>query len=291
MRAWLVTLGFLLIIAAAPIPIAAQSTVDTLVAVDPGTRLELQNVHGDVAVRTWNRSAVRVVADVSSPRRVRIQRNGPVLEIDDERPRESDPIDYTLTVPAAMDLAIHGVDSDVSIEGAQGRVEVSSVKGDVRVRGGRTVVELSSVQGTVELAGASGTVEVQSVNSQVSVTDVSGDVTATTVNGSVRLSRVTSKSVEGTTVNGGISYDGTLSRDGWYRFTTHNGPIHLVVPQGTGATVQVSTFNGDLQASFPISITEAGRGKQIRFTLGTGGARIELDSFNGKIRLRRPGEP
>lgn len=291
MRVWFVTLGFLVVIAATPVTTVAQSTVDKLVAVDPGTRLELHNVHGDVTIGTWDRSTVHVVADVSSSGRVRIQRSGAVLEIHDERPSENDPIDYTLTVPVAMDLAIHGVNSDVSIEGAEGRLEVNTVKGDVKVRGGRTVIALTSVQGAVELTGARGSVEVQSVNSSVAVADVSGDLKASTVNGSVRLSRITSKSVEGTTVNGGIRYEGTLSSDGWYRYTTHNGGIDLVVPEATNASVQVSTFNGDLVASFPISITEAGRGKQIRFTLGSGGARIELDSFNGKIRLRRPGEP
>ncbi|MBA3583408.1 MAG: hypothetical protein H0W36_02565 [Gemmatimonadetes bacterium] len=294
MRIRFVCAGFVVIVAAAPAPVTAQSAIDTLVAVDPDTRLEVQQIHGDVTIGTWGRSAVRVVANVTERNRVRIRRNVSVLAIQDERPHGT-PVDYTLTVPAAMDLVIHGVDTDITIVDTEGRVDAQTVKGDIHVRGGRTVIELGSVQGKVDLTGARGSIEVQSVNQGVVVSGASGDVKASTVNGPIGLSRITSKSVEGTSVNGGIRYDGTLSSDGWYRFSTHNGGIAVVVPPGTGAIVEVSTFNGSLSASFPVSVgglPVAGkpRDKQFRFTLGSGGARISLESFNGSIRLVRSGE-
>jgi DUF4097 and DUF4098 domain-containing protein YvlB len=181
-----------------------------------------------VTIGTWGRSAVRVVANVAERNRVRIRLSGSVLDIQDERPRGT-PVDYTLTVPAAMDLVIHGVDTDITIVDTEGRVDAQTVKGDIHVRGGRTVIELGSVQGKVDLTGARGSIEVQSVNQGVVVSGAYGDVKASTVNGPIGLSRITSKSVECTSVNGGIRYDGTLSSDGWYRYSTHNGGIAVAM--------------------------------------------------------------
>ena len=56
-----------------------------------------------------------------------------------------------------------------------------------------------------------------------------------------------------------------------------------------GASVSLSTFNGDFDFDFPVTLTETrGGDKRFGFTLGTGSARIELSSFGGTIRLRRP---
>ena len=63
----------------------------------------------------------------------------------------------------------------------------------------------------------------------------------------------------------------------------------MVVPTGTGAWVDVSTFNGDFQSELPVTYDRSGKRKNFNFTLGEGGARIELSAFNGTIRLRSPG--
>ena len=145
-----------------------------------------------------------------------------------------------------------------------------------------------SVQGAVSLSGGEGRGELQSVNDAVLVNGFRGDLKATTVNGEVTLRAVDSGSVESTTVNGSITYEGTIRSDGWYRFNTHNGEIGVVVPRGTGASVDVSTFNGEFQSDLPVTYDRSGKRKNFNFTLGEGGARIELSAFNGTIRLRSP---
>lgn len=272
----------------------AQSAIDTLLAVSGETRLEIHNLRGDVTIRTWERNAVRLEGQGEAGRDMRIAPGGRVLQIHGlgwERGKQGRSGSYAFTVPTGMDLTIHGMDTDVSIHGTRGRIEVGTIQGDIKVRGGRTLVHLQSVQGSVDLSGARGRIEAQSVNQPVRVTDVSGDLELTSVNGGVMMTAVDSRSVQATTVNGPVHYRGTIHADGSYSLSTHNGEIDLAVPEGTDASVDVSTFNGQLEAGFPISITEAQRGKQFRFTLGSGGARIELQSFNGTIRLQRPDQP
>jgi DUF4097 and DUF4098 domain-containing protein YvlB len=94
--------------------------------------------------------------------------------------------------------------------------------------------------------------------------------------------------VDANTVNGDISYEGTIRPNGRYRLATHNGDVTVVVPDGADALVSVSTFQGDFASDFPITLRER-HGKRFEFTLGKGSARLELESFQGTIELRRPG--
>jgi hypothetical protein len=52
-------------------------------------------------------------------------------------------------------------------------------------------------------------------------------------------------------------------------------------------TITVATFNGDFESDFPVTIMGT-RDKRFSFTIGDGSARLELETFGGSIRLRRP---
>jgi DUF4097 and DUF4098 domain-containing protein YvlB len=98
-----------------------------------------------------------------------------------------------------------------------------------------------------------------------------------------------SGSVEVSTVNGAISYDGPLKDRGLYRLSTHNGSIDLTIPDRTNATLTVRTFNGDVTSTLPAKIDQPDRHRRT-LTFGSGSARVEIESFNGTIALHRPGE-
>jgi DUF4097 and DUF4098 domain-containing protein YvlB len=150
-------------------------------------------------------------------------------------------------------------------------------------------VSLKSVEGDVVVEGARGRLTVESVNEDVVVRQSEGDILATTVNGDVALSGVTSASVEATTVNGDVTYDGTIQDNGRYAFSTHNGDITVSVPENANATVSVSTFSGEFESTFPVRLTETRRNR-FTFVLGSGAARLTLESFQGTIELARPGD-
>ena len=70
------------------------------------------------------------------------------------------------------------------------------------------------------------------------------------------------QSVEVATVNGDVTYDGTLARRGRYRFNTHNGDIRMTVPETSNATFSVRTYNGDFTSNLPLNGRQAVRGRQ-----------------------------
>jgi len=269
---------------------AAATHTDTTVAVRPGTRLELSNFGGSIAVSTWAKNSVRVVAEHSSRVEIQIEGSARSLGIEAVHTRGlPTTVDYQLTVPIWMALELSGVSTDISVERSGGDVKIESVQGEVSVTGGTGQVAASSVEGEVRVQGASGSIEVSSVNGSVHVERSKGPVVANSVNGEIILERIDSGDVDASTVNGTVSYDGALIEGGSYRFSTHNGDVAVTVPERANATVSVSTFSGEFSSEFPIQLNETRQGRRFNFTLGNGGARIELESFQGTIRLCRPG--
>jgi hypothetical protein len=65
--------------------------------------------------------------------------------------------------------------------------------------------------------------------------------------------------------------------------------VDVSVPQTSNVSVEVSTYNGEFDAGFPVPLTRISRNR-FSFVLGSGSARLNLESFQGTIRLHRPGE-
>jgi hypothetical protein len=279
------------VLALALLALLAGPDLDTTVAVQRGQRLEISAQTGEIVVRTWARNAVRIQATGDNLARIGIDQSASVVSIRAAASRGAPgSVAFELSVPAWMSLRLSGVNTSMRVTGTEAAVTVETLNGDVEVTGGNGLVSLRSVQGAVTLIGAKGKLDVNSVNSEVRVRDVSGELQAETVNGEIRLEKVQSDNVEASTVNGDVAYDGTIRASGRYRFATHNGDVTVTVAEGTSALVSVSTFQGDFESSFPVTLTER-HGKRFEFTLGGGSARIDLESFGGTIRLVRPGAP
>ena len=272
--------------------LALVQQIDTTVPVQQGQRLVVDAYGGEIDVKTWARNAVRVEADPSSRTSVEITTSGGAVSVRTEGRRgPPSSVDLRITVPPWMGLDLTGVYTDVKVVGTRAPVSVETVQGDVDVTGGEGLVSLQSVQGQVTLKDAKGRIEVHSVNEDVRVTDASGDIVAETVNGEIVLERVDATSLDAGTVNGDVTYNGPIRSGGRYTLSSHNGDVTLAVAAATNATVSVSTFNGEFDSEFPVTLRETRKGKRFSFTIGSGSAQVTLDSFQGSVQLVRPGHP
>jgi hypothetical protein len=263
---------------------------DTTIAVKPGMRLVLNNYGGSIGIRTWSRNAVRVRADHGRRDWVEFGQVNKELRVTSvSRLGLARSVEYDLTVPAWLPVALSGVYNDVNVDGLQGGIEVETVRGDIVVRHAAGVIALRSVEGVVDLMNSKGKIDVSSVNDAVRVADVAGTIAAEAVNGDIHLIDVDSRDVEATTVNGEVVYDGLILDGGNYRFATHNGDIALGLAESANATVGVSTFSGDFESAFAIQPRKAPKGHRFTFALGNGSAKIDLESFQGSIELMKPG--
>lgn len=282
-----------MLFALAPAALAALTLIqqiDSTVPVERGQRLEVDLFAGDVDVKTWSKNAVRVVADPDGRGRVEIERSATSLSVRTTG-RRGPPLstDIELTVPAWMALDISGVYTDITIAGARGPISAETVQGDVSAEGGEGLVSVKSVQGGVSVTGAKGRIEANSVNADVEVRRSTGEISTETVNGSIDLVGTDATTLTATSVNGDLEYDGPLHSGGRYALSTHNGDITLAVAEAASAAVSVSTFNGEFESDFPVTLTETRKGKRFNFTIGSGSAQVTLESFQGTISLVRPG--
>jgi hypothetical protein len=284
--------SLLMLLAVVPTAACAQQ-IDTTVAARPNARVEIQNFAGTVVVRTWDRPAVRIVSPQGRRDEVRIRGVDALITIASIG-RSGVPArrDYEITVPARASLDIGGVYTAIDIQGARGSVSATTVQGDVTLLGGDGVISLKSVEGTVTLRDANGRVELNGVNKGLVLTNVDGDIAAETVNGSILMDEVRSSDVEAVTVNGRVTYNGTIRDRGRYRFGTHNGGITVTIPEAANATIAAVTYLGTFSSRFAlprgVDSEPSTPRRRVTFALGDGSARIEAESFQGNIVLTRP---
>jgi hypothetical protein len=265
---------------------------DQTVDVAKGTRLVLSSQAGEVVVKAWDRDAVRVQASHSSRERIDIQTADGALRVRTRSSRgPGGPVDYTLTVPKWMPLSLSGTYLAANIDGTGGDVNVETVGGDLVLKGGSGAVSLRSIEGAIKVEGASGKVNASTVNDSITLTGVSGDVVAETVNGDVSITAAKASSLEVSTVNGDVRFESPLVDHGTFRVNTHQGDIRVSLGAQASATVFVRTFRGDFSSDFPITLPKEDRenNRRFNFTLGSGGARVELQSFQGDIHVAKSG--
>lgn len=268
--------------------LTAAPATDTTVAVTKGTRLEVNNFSGRVTVTAWNRDEVQLHwTSTDDDANIRIQRSPGELRVSQDMRSGPVELDLTINAPAWMALSLQGNETDMVVSGMAAAVRAQSVDGDITLNGGADNVSVNSIEGSVQVEGARGNLEIQSVDGDIAVRDVVGTLTVQGVDGDVRLEAITSSAVRVTTVDGNIHFDGAIASNGTYSFKTHDGDIAIRPSGALNATVSVSTYSGDFESASPVTISGSQDGKHFSFTVGTGSARLELEAFDGQIRLEK----
>lgn len=267
---------------------------DQTIDVVKGTRLVLSNNAGEVVVRSWDQDKVRIQATHGARETVSAETADMTLRVRTQRQARgpmSGLADFQITVPRWMAVNLSGTYLDATIEGTAAEVTVETVHGNARITGGTGSVTVRSVEGVITIDKASGRVQATTVNEGIRVTNVTGEITAETTNGDIVIDNAQTSNLEASTVNGDVTFNGTIRDNGVYRLTTHGGDIRVGLGGATNATIFVRTFQGDFSADFPIQLpdgqTARSGSKRFNFTLGNGSARIETQSFNGDIVLAR----
>ena len=270
----------------------SEKTVD----VTKGTRLVLNNQAGEVTVGSWDQDRVRIKASHGSREQISAETADNTLRIRTIHVGQGmhapgGLVDYQITVPRWMPVNLTGTYLEATIQGTAAEVTVETVHGNVTVTGGNGNVSLRSVEGVITIDKANGRVQATTVNEGIRITNSQGEITAETTNGNIFIDSAQTSNLEAYTVNGEVTFNGTIRDNGVYKLSTHNGDIRVGLGGANNATIFVRTFQGDFRADFPVQLPEGqsarSGSKRFNFTLGSGSARIELQSFGGNIILAR----
>jgi DUF4097 and DUF4098 domain-containing protein YvlB len=269
------------------------SQTDQTLDVSRGTRLVLESLSGTVMVHGWDKDTLRVQARHPAATQVSVRNIKSTVSVHSDSTRgPALTVDYDINVPRWMPLSIEVTYDDITVEGTESDVAVQTVRGTITIKGGRGTLKAETVEGKIIVDGINGRLEASSVNDSIRIADSSGEIAVETTNGGITLSRIQSSMVEANTVNGSISFDGTIADDGHYSLSTHNGDILVGLPERSNLTFDVRTYNGSFNTELPVKgNAPPRRGGHALYTLGTGSARMELESFGGSITVRDARNP
>ena len=189
------------------------------------------------------------------------------------------------------DFSAHQIDGDLTEDGDCNDLTLSDIKGRVTTSG--------QIFGDVHVENVRGPFSVHTSVTDVQIAELPGDLTFDSddlhVTGSKGLVHVVthSKDVDLSQIYGD-SYvedrDGRISIEpaGSYSVDAKNGKgdVELTLPPDTSATVDGHTHNGDIVSEYSLT-TIGDQDKSIAGRIGSGQARIVLNSSNGDLRIKK----
>lgn len=159
-------------------------------------------------------------------------------------------------------LTVERVDGDVSL-GDVGTIALQSVDGDTHLRGVRGALSVDQVEGDFALRDSSGDVRLSHLEGDLVVSGLRGALDAPDVKGDAVLSLAEVKNVR----------------------LSAKGDVILNLPPDANAEIELDAPNGDLIARGGIQ-TQERDDKHLRGILGSGGAKVAVESLHGDLVLR-----
>jgi DUF4097 and DUF4098 domain-containing protein YvlB len=292
-RTLLATAAALLILVAA-LPTAAQEKIEKRLPASNNGSVEISNVSGSVQVTGWDKAEIAVTGTLGrNVERLDFNVEGRRAKIEvvlPENAHSTGDTDLRISLPRGSRIEVTTVSADVDVDEVEGELELQTVSGMVTVGGQPAGTSLQTVSGDIKVTGGatrtqaetvSGTIDVQGGRGSIKVQTVSGDAT-------VRADQV--DHFEFDSVSGKLIGEVAPTADGTFDLNSQSGDIELRLPAGTNADVSVTTFSGRIDSDFggePQKTHRHGPGKELEFTMGSGGAHLEIDCFSGHVSLRK----
>jgi DUF4097 and DUF4098 domain-containing protein YvlB len=273
-------------------------------------KLYLSNVSGEISIATWKEAQVKIEAVKTSKASslekakenaglvtIEVTKEGDLVSVETKYPKKSGgfwggnsinvSVDYKIWVPEMAAVELKSVSGDVDVAPIGGKARIECVSGNVDVLGAAGV-EIKLVSGDLVLENIAGDAFIKAVSGNIGVTRIKGSLEADAVSGDIRMTDVSgARTVDVKTVSGNVTYIGAIEADGRYELKTHSGDVRMSIPADAGFDLEANTFSGDIDSDFEIKVVGKISPKEIRGTVGKGGATVVLKSFSGNVDLKK----
>jgi DUF4097 and DUF4098 domain-containing protein YvlB len=268
----------------------SAGVLDTTVTFDARGTVNVSCPGGDVVVTGTDRNQIVVKARTERGA-IRFVSSGASATLEPAANRGCSDAHFEVSVPAGARLVVATWSGSLTVRGVHGDVEAHAQSGDIDVTDAGDNLEVETLSGDITIEGVRGAANIHSLSGDVTLTRARGDVEVETVSGEIDLQDVVSKQVRAHSTSGDLEFAGTIVSAGRYEFNTHSGEIRLVLPASVGAQLTLSTFSGEIDSAFPITLNAgphsigASQAKKLNFSLGQGTARIIAETFSGDVTL------
>jgi DUF4097 and DUF4098 domain-containing protein YvlB len=268
--------------------------LDTTVTFDPRGTVNISCAGGDVVVTGTDRGQIVVKARTERGA-IRFVSSGSNATLEPAANRGCSDARFEVSVPAGVKLVANTWSGSLRVNGVQGDVEAHAQSGDIEVRNAGDNLDVNTLSGDISVQGVRGTANIHTLSGDVTLDAARGNVEIESVSGDITLRDVVSRQVRTHSTSGDLEFGGTIVSAGRYEFTTHSGELRLTLPADVGAQLSLSTFSGEIESAFPITLTPGMHGigssqaKKLNFSLGQGSARIIAETFSGDVTLSSTG--
>jgi DUF4097 and DUF4098 domain-containing protein YvlB len=271
--------------------------------VERGSRVVVRNDFGDVIIAGTDRDTVEAVAtnlNNSAAVRVSISEatfgNKQIFTVSPVASGRGDKqnIKLEVKVPRYVELEpIYLRVGNINVVDLDGGVSLRSDDGNISARRvgapGGGLVEVMAGSGSVNLSNINGDVLIVAISSSINVQCVKGNVAGRVASGGIESSNVDGD-VELNASSGYVSFTGAIHSERRYRLKVLSGNVDMNIPDRVGFTAVLTSYSGQLDTDFQFandSQTPRRTNKRVVGKYGDGSGRIELDSFNGHVSLRK----
>lgn len=185
-------------------------------------------------------------------------------------------VDYDITVPAGVAVTVSTAAAPITVESLNSDLSLSSDIGRITVKNvANTYIRVRSITAPVVLTNITG-----------------GNVEVTSSSGAVQLESVSGPRITIGTSSGDISYRGDCSGGGAYSMTTHSGAINVTLPENASVDLTARSLTGSAENDFPLQQKShptfaPSPGRSLVGTSNSGSSSVELQSFSGRIRVKK----
>jgi DUF4097 and DUF4098 domain-containing protein YvlB len=279
---------------------AEEKIVETYPLENEG-KVYLENVSGNITVSNWDKNEIEITATKRGRRErdlddatIHIRQIDGNIRIITRHDREfslfrsgSVSVHYEIIVPAKASVRVKSISGDVEVRRIGGFLNVETVSGEIRVRAAESNVRCKSTSGDIDLEYITGDAELKSVSGEISIQKIEGSVEAGTVSGDIELEAFSdAEEIEMSSTSGNIELQGELSPGGIYRLDSFSGNTKVVIPSSSDFEFSAKTFSGSIECDFELKMSGKFNPKEVRGTVGKGGASLTISSFSGKIRIK-----
>lgn len=271
----------------------AGESVDRTIVVSDDVSIEIENVAGSVEVEAWDRSEVRIVAELGDDTGgLIIETEGGGIRIEVEVPehtgrwrgRDIDAM-VKVWVPAGASVGVETISAEIEVHGVNGAIDLESVSGSIRADGEPSSAELSTVSGSIELSGNGTSVDAETVSGRVRLEGVAGRLEVSTVSGGIKVNASSIERADFESISGSIEFRGALDKGARLDASSHSGNVELFLPSSTAASFEVETFAGDIRCDFGGEVRRTSRyapGRELYHSTGSE-AKVTVETFSGNV--------
>lgn len=261
----------------------------------PRGEVEISNVAGLIHVEGWEHERVEVTGTLGrGVERLEFRSQGrhTLIRVDHgSGTRNVGPTELRVKVPMESRLTVASVSANIIVKNVHGAQRMQAVSGEIDTAVDAEDVQLKTVSGDIRLRGAGkpALLTITTVSGNAEVRDISGEVVMQTVSGDLDIDSESLERARIRTTNGSAALRAALAQGARIEMEAVNGDLRLTIRGEPDGEFTLETFNGSIDNTFgpePVRTSRFAPGREARFTVGEGSARVNMETLNGGIILR-----